>query len=106
MMRLCKEKILEMVKEGKGLPPDFMVVVENMESPGKLSDLVISNLNLKVADSQDILETIDCIERLKKVIKILDHELSLLKVQQEIQTETHQVIGKTQKDYFLREQMK
>ncbi len=106
MVRLCKEKVIEMVKEGKGLPPDFMVVVENMDSPGKLADLVVSNLNLKVPESQEVLETLDCVERLKTVIKLLDHELSLLKLQQEIQSETQQVIGKTQKDYFLREQMK
>ncbi|MBF0273676.1 MAG: endopeptidase La [Nitrospinae bacterium] len=106
MMRICKETIYEMIQHGKSLPPDFMVVIENLDSPGKLADLVIANLNLKVKDLQEVLELTAPLKRLKRVIEILKNEFSLLKVQSQIQTETQQEIGKTQRDYYLREQLK
>lgn len=83
-----------------------MGIIENVEDPGKLADLVASNLGLKAEQSQEILEILDPVQRLKRVSEILAREIELLTVQQKIQSEARGEIDKTQREYFLREQLK
>jgi ATP-dependent Lon protease len=106
IMRTVKEQLDKAVSLGKTVLPDIMVVVENLEDPGRLADLVASNLGLKTEQAQEILEIIEPIQRLKKVSEILGREIELLIVQQKIQTEARGEIDKTQREYFLREQLK
>ncbi len=106
LVRNVKSQLEKVVSLGKSILPDIMGVVENIEEPGRLSDLVASNIGLKTEQSQEILEIIDPIQRLKRVSEILAREIELLTVQQKIQSEARGEIDKTQREYFLREQLK
>lgn len=106
IMRTVKEQIDKTVSLGKTILPDIMIVIENLDDPGKLADLIASNIGLKTEQAQEVLEMIDPVQRLKKVSEILNREIELLTVQQRIQTEVRGEIDKTQREYFLREQLK
>lgn len=106
LMRNVKEQLEKMVTLGKVLLPDIMVIIENIEDPGRLSDIITSNLGLKVEVAQEVLEIIHPVQRLKKVSDILTKELDVLMMQQKIQAEAKGEIDKTQREYFLREQLK
>jgi ATP-dependent Lon protease len=104
--RTVKEQLDKAVTFGKTILPDIMVVIENLDDPGRLADLIASNLGLKTDQAQEILEIIDPIQRLKRISEILSRELELLVVQQKIQSDARGEIDKTQREYFLREQLK
>ncbi|HYA31485.1 MAG TPA: endopeptidase La, partial [Thermodesulfovibrionales bacterium] len=106
IIRTVKEQLDKAVSLGKTVLPDIMVVVENLDDPGRLADLVASNLGLKTEQAQEILEILEPVQRLKRVSDILGREIDLLIVQQKIQTEARGEIDKTQREYFLREQLK
>lgn len=106
LIRTVKEQLDKVVSLGKSILPDVMVVIENLEDPGRLADLVASNLALKTDQAQEILELGDPIERLRKVGEILTREIQLLTIQHKIQNEARGEIDKTQREYFLREQLK
>jgi ATP-dependent Lon protease len=105
LMRTAKEKI-EQILNLKNLPPEIVMVTDNISDPGVLADLVASNLRLKIDESQAILEIFDPIQRLKKVNELLSRELELSTMQARIQNQAKEEMTKTQRDYFLREQMK
>ncbi|MGA6927152.1 MAG: endopeptidase La, partial [Desulfosarcina sp.] len=81
-------------------------ILTSIEDPGRLADLVASNLRLKIDESQAIIEIIDPIQRLKKINDLLFHEVELSSMQAKIQSEVKDEISKSQKDYFLREQVR
>jgi ATP-dependent Lon protease len=105
LMRNVKEKI-EQILNLKNLPPEIVMVTDNISDAGVLADLVASNLRLKIEESQGILEIFDPIARLKKVNDLLSRELELSTVQARIQNQAKEEMTKTQRDYFLREQLK
>jgi ATP-dependent Lon protease len=105
-IRTVKEQLDKAVSYGKTILPDIMVVIENLDEPGRLADLVASNLGLKTEQAQEILEISDPVQRLKRVSDILAREIELLIVQQKIQSEARGEIDKTQREYYLREQLK
>ncbi|HXF75132.1 MAG TPA: endopeptidase La, partial [Methylomirabilota bacterium] len=105
LMRTAKEKI-EQILNLKNLPPEIVMVTDNISDPGVLADLVASNLRLKIEESQAILEIFDPIERLKKVNELLTRELELSTMQARIQNQAKEEMSKTQRDYYLREQLK
>ncbi len=108
------EALLRSVKENaekvfalKGqLSPDFSSVLEGVEEPGRLADLVASHLRLKIPEAQELLETTDPLERLRKLHRFLLRELEVATVQAKIQTEAQEEMSRTQKEYFLREQLR
>ena len=106
LMRGAKKALERSSSLGKTVPSEVMVIANNLEDPGRLGDLIASNLELKVEDAQGILETIDPVERLKKVSQLLKRELDLLAMQQEIDSLARDEIDKSQREYFLRQQMK
>jgi ATP-dependent Lon protease len=106
VMRTVKEQIERIVSLGKVLIPDVMVVIENLEEPGRLADMVASNLGLKVDVTQAVLEICDPIQRLRHVSEILGKEIEVLSMQQKIQAQAKGEMDKTQREYFLREQLK
>ncbi|MEK6679385.1 MAG: endopeptidase La [Nitrospirota bacterium] len=106
LMRTIKEQVEKMITLGKIIIPDIMVVVENIDDPGRLADIIVSNLGLKVDAAQEVLEIISPVVRLKKVNEILNKELEVLSMQQKIQAEARGEIDKTQREYYLREQLK
>ncbi|MFO0752239.1 MAG: endopeptidase La [Thermodesulfovibrionales bacterium] len=106
LVRSIKEQMDKVVSLGKTILPDVMVVIENIEEPGRLADLITANLGLKTEQAQEILEMADPVERLKRVGELLTREVQLLTIQQKIQTDARGEIDKTQREYFLREQLK
>lgn len=91
---------------GKPLPDDVMKMIDYIDNPARLSDLVALYVNLPISDLQELLETVDPLERLKKVYVHLTNEVQRLQVKSEINTEVNRKVGKNQKEYILREQMK
>ncbi len=106
LMRNVREQVERVISLGKVLAPDIMMVLEDIQDPSRLSDLVTSNLGLKVAQAQEILETNDPYEKLGKVRDILNKEIDVLTIQAKIRSQTKDEISKSQKEYFLREQIK
>jgi len=91
---------------GRPLPGDVMKMVDQIGEAGRLADLVAVYLNLDLATQQRLLETLDPLDRLKEIYLLLTTEVQRLQVKGEIQTEVTRKLSKTQKEYFLREQMK
>jgi ATP-dependent Lon protease len=102
-VREHSEKILALRGEMTG---DVGVILESMEDPGKLADLVASNLRLKIEESQMLLELFDPVDRLRKVNDLLSREVDLSAMQAKIQSDVRDEISKSQRDYFLREQVR
>jgi ATP-dependent Lon protease len=102
-VREHSEKILALRGELTG---DVNSILDSINDPGKLADLVASNLRLKIEESQVLLEMVDPIERLKKVNELLSREVDLSFMQAKIQSNVRDEISKSQRDYFLREQMR
>jgi len=106
LMRNVKEHC-EKILSLKGLmSPEIMEVLENVNDPGRLADLVASNLRLNIEESQKVLEILDPVERLNKVNEHLSKEFELSTVQAKIQTQAKEEMSKTQREYFLREQLR
>ncbi|OGL40464.1 MAG: endopeptidase La [Candidatus Schekmanbacteria bacterium GWA2_38_9] len=106
LMRNLREQLQKVISLGQLIPPDILLLADNLEDPGRLADIVVSNLNLKVDDAQKVLETLNPIERIKAVSEYLNKELEVLTVKHKIQTEAKDEMSKTQREYFLREQLK
>jgi ATP-dependent Lon protease len=106
VMRTVKEQLERIIGLGKVLMPDVMVVIENLEDPGRLADMVVSNLGVKVEVAQAVLEIEEPVPRLKRVSEILAKEVDVLSMQQKIQAQAKGEMDKTQREYFLREQLK
>jgi len=97
------QKIVSLVPQ---LPDELQVVVANTNHPGKLADLVASNLNLSIDEKQKILEAVDVKTRLKKLTVFVNRELEVLEMGSKIQDKVQTELGKNQREYFLREQLK
>ncbi|HSH68873.1 MAG TPA: LON peptidase substrate-binding domain-containing protein, partial [Deferrisomatales bacterium] len=106
MMRSVREKLEEIINMGKGISTEIMMVLENLEDSGRLADIVAANVNLKVADAMQVLEAVRPSERLAQVHELLDRELQVLMVQAKIKSAAKEEMGKSQHEYFLRQQMK
>src|SRR5512136_189139 len=106
LIRTVKEQLSKIITLGKVLSPEVMVIVENMQEPGSLADLIASNIGLKVDEAQGLLEIIDPLERLKRVNEMLNKEYELLNMQARIQSAAKEEMGKSQREYFLREQLR
>jgi ATP-dependent Lon protease len=106
LVRSVKESMDRAVTLGKGISAEVMVIAANLEDAGRLADLAASNLELKLTEAQSVLETIDPIERLKKVSDLLVREIQVLNLQQEISSQARGEIDRSQREYFLRQQLK
>jgi len=106
LMRTVKEQLSKVIALGKSIIPDILVLAENIDEPGRLADLIASNLNLRIEQAQRILEELDVVKRLTLVSEILATEIELLSMQQKIQDEAKGEMDKVQREYFLREQLK
>jgi ATP-dependent Lon protease len=106
MMRTVKEQSERILQLRGIVSPDALSILEAIDDPGRLADLVASNLRLKVEESQHVLEIIDPIERIRHVNQLLSKEMELSEVQARIQTQAKEEMSKTQREYFLREQLR
>src|SRR6058998_2805868 len=90
---------------GKNISPEVMAIIANLDDAGRLADLSASNLELKVEDAQSVLEIADT-ARLRRVNELLNKEIEVLTVQQEINTQARADIDRSQREFYLRQQMK
>ncbi len=106
LSRAVKENMEKVVSLGKTISSDIMPILESIEDPGRLAELVASNIIGDVEESQAILEMASPLDRLKAVNEHLLKELRVLKMQTEIQNQAKEEITKTQREYYLREQLR
>src|SRR2546421_5829234 len=90
---------------GKNISPEVMGIIANLDDAGRLADLSASNLELKVEDAQSVLEIADTTARLRRVNELLNKEIEVLTVQQEINTQARADIDRSQREFYLRQQM-
>jgi len=106
LMRAVLALFEKVVQLNRNLPDDAYVFAMNIEDPGWLADLMAQALELEVAARQDVLETLDIATRLQRVSVLLAKELDVLELEDRIHSQVQQELDKSQREYFLREQMK
>ena len=101
---------LELLKKAVELSPylseDLQITAMNTDEPGKLADLIASNLNIATAQKQEVLETFDVKKRLERVVELIGKEVEVLELSRKIQSQAAHEMGRMQKEYILREQLK
>jgi ATP-dependent Lon protease len=105
LLRAVREKVEELLAL-RHLPPEIAAVVGGVDDPGRMADLVASNLRLRVPEAQEVLEIADGVRRLRKIDAILRRELAVSSVQAEIQTAAREELSRSQREQFLREQLR
>jgi ATP-dependent Lon protease len=106
MMRNAQTQFHEIVKMSPALSEQIKIAALNTEDPGHFADLIAANLNLSLEDRQKLLETVSVKERLVKLLPMLNREHEVLALSSKIQSDVATSIAKTQRDFFLREQMR
>jgi ATP-dependent Lon protease len=106
LVRSVKQNLEKSVALGKSISPEVMVIAANLSDPARLGDLAASNLELKLEDAQRILESTDPIERLRLVNEALSREITVLSMQQEISTQARGEMDRSQREYYLRQQLR
>jgi ATP-dependent Lon protease len=106
IMRRAIALFEQYIKLNPRMPMEISVSVSNIADPARLADTIASNLAIKNSDKQIILELVNPIERLEKIIQILNSEIEILNIERRIQSRVRNQIEKTQKEYYLTEQMK
>ncbi len=105
-MRILKDRAIEAISLLPQAMPELAGVVNGIESPGQLADLVAGFLDIKPGDKQRILETLELRSRLDKVLEHLNHQIEVLKISRQLEEQTKEKIDERQREFFLREQMK
>jgi ATP-dependent Lon protease len=106
LVRSVKTAFDSYVKLSGTMPSEALVTLDDLESPGRLADIVSSYLMLKQDKKQELLEAYDVTKRLEKILIILNNEVEILKIEKKIGVKVKNKIDKVQKEYYLREQMK
>jgi ATP-dependent Lon protease len=106
LTRNVKESLERTVSLGKNISQEVMSIAMNLEDAGRLADLAASNLDLRVEDAQSVLDIIDPAVRLHRVNELLTKEIHVLTVQQEISSQAKGEIDRSQREFFLRQQLK
>src|SRR5262245_29507165 len=94
------------VKLNKKIPPETIMSVASIADPARLADTIVAHLGVKLEDKENLLETIDPAERLEKVLGYMRSEIEILQVEKRIRTRVKKQMEKTQKEYYLNEQMR
>src|SRR5205085_9369389 len=105
LMRNVRASMAKAANLGKNISPEVMAIIANLDDAGRLTDLSASNLELKVEDAQSVLDIADTTARLRRVNEILNKEIEVLTVQQEINTQARADIDRSQREFYLRQQM-
>jgi len=106
LMRTLIQQFEQYVKLSKRVPPETVVSVVNIDEPGRLADIVASHLPLRIEDKQSIMECVEIDERLEHLCGILARELEIVELERRINARVRKQMEKTQKEYYLREQIK
>ena len=105
LVRAVRTRVEELLPL-KNLPPEVLSITTNIDKPGRLADLVASNLRLRLAEAQEVLEVNDPIARLRKVDALVRRELEVTTMQAEIQYQAKEEMSRSQREAFLREQLR
>lgn len=106
MMRNLVSQFEQTTRLGKPVPQEVVLATMNIEEPGRLADFIAFHLNLKAEEKQQILEAVDPKKRLQLVSSFISKELEILEIGSRIQSRVKEQMSKTQREYFLREQMR
>ncbi|KEF39503.1 ATP-dependent proteinase [Schinkia azotoformans MEV2011] len=106
LMRTLLSQFEQYIKLSKKITAETYASVADIEGPGRMADIISSHLSLKIKEKQDILETLDVKERLEKMIVLINNEKEILNLEKKIGQRVKRSIERTQKEYYLREQMK
>ncbi len=106
LMRTALDLFEQYLKMSKKISAEAFATVQDIDEPGRLADIITSYLPLKLKEKQEILETIDIKKRLSRVVEILNNEKEVLLLERKIGQRVRRSIERTQKEYYLREQMK
>src|SRR6202047_3325665 len=106
LARTVVSQFEQYIKLNKKIPPEVLVSINQIEDPGKLADTVASHLNLKIPEKQELLETVAVSERLEKVFGYMEGEIGVLQVEKRIRNRVKRQMEKTQREYYLNEQLK
>ncbi len=106
LMRNAVNEFERAAQLGKPIPSEVIVAALNIDEPGRLADFIAFHLSLKTSERQEILEAADAAARLEKVVDFVTREIEILEVGGKIRNKVEERLGKTQREYFLREQMK
>jgi ATP-dependent Lon protease len=97
------KRVIKLMPE---LPKEASALVDSVTEPGQLADLITSNLDVQVDEKQDVLETFDLKNRLRKVLQFLSRQHEVLKVREKINSQVQEEMGRNQREYVLRQQLK
>ncbi|EKE77732.1 endopeptidase La [Oceanibaculum indicum] len=106
LSRAAVTQFEQYIKLNKKIPPEVLVSINQIDDPSKLADTVASHLALKIADKQQLLETNSIAERLEKIFAFMEGEIGVLQVEKRIRNRVKRQMEKTQREYYLNEQMK
>ncbi|MCL6449033.1 MAG: endopeptidase La [Armatimonadetes bacterium] len=106
LMRNLIFQFEQYIKLSKRVPPEMMSSVVNLEEPGRLCDTIASHLALRIEEKQELLEAVDLLERMEKLSGFLAKELEIVELERKINVRVRKQMEKTQKEYYLREQIK
>ncbi|MEV2608015.1 endopeptidase La [Paenibacillus larvae] len=106
LMRTVLTQFEHYIQLSKKVTPETLAAVSDIDDAGRLADVISSHLPLKIKDKQEVLETIDVGKRLEKLLDILNNEREVLELERKISQRVKKQMEKTQKEYYLREQMK
>jgi len=106
LMRAVLSQFEHYINLSKKATPETLAAVADIEQAGRLADVITSHLSLKIKDKQEILETADIPSRLEKLLDLLNNEREVLELERKISQRVKKQMEKTQKEYYLREQMK
>ncbi|HJM93687.1 MAG: endopeptidase La [Alphaproteobacteria bacterium] len=106
LARTVTNQFEQYVKLNRKIPPEVLVSVNQIEEPSKLADTVASHLALKIPEKQDLLEIASVQERLERVFSLMEAEIGVMQVERKIRSRVKRQMEKTQREYYLNEQMK
>ncbi len=106
LMRSVLDHFEQYIRLSKKVTPETLTAVSDIDDPGRLADVIASHLSLRIKDKQSILETVDVKDRLNKLLNLLNNEREVLELERKISQRVKKQMEKTQKEYYLREQMK
>ncbi len=106
LLRTVSDEFARYAKVKKNIPEEALAAVSESDEPAKLADLVAGHLGIEVAQKQELLETLSVSERLEKVYGLMQGEMSVLQVEKKIKTRVKSQMERTQREYYLNEQMK
>jgi ATP-dependent Lon protease len=106
LCRSVKTHLEKLIATGRVISPEQLLVISGVSDPGRLADLCASSLSLKPHEAQEILEMLDPIDRLRRIHEKLSRESQLHAMQARLQSQAKEEISKTQRDYYLREQLR